>query len=79
MKTYKVALARTYVVTIHADCPDSAKAFSEFYLGHCSDLSTPKDRLDKMFSIVDIETVENDAIDIEETEIADEIENLQPY
>ena len=77
MNTYKVALARAYIVTIKAECPDRAKVYSEFYLGHCSDLSTQEDRLEREFSIVDIEAVENDAIDIEETEIEneDEIEN----
>jgi len=67
MKTYKVVLARTYIVSINAENEEQAKSFSEFYLGDCPDLSTRSDRLEKNFSFDDIELVLNDATEILET------------
>lgn len=64
MKTYKLALTRTYVVSIKAENEDRAKIFSEYYLGHFPDLSTEKDRLEKNFFIEGIEMVWNDATEI---------------
>ena len=61
MKTYKISLTRTYLVTIKAKDEDRAKRFSEYYLGDCPDYSTEKDRLRQNFSIKDIQMVYNEA------------------
>jgi len=44
MKTYKVALARTYLVSIKAETKERAKRLPEFYLGDCPDLSNKKEK-----------------------------------
>jgi len=64
MKTYKVALTRVYFVSIKAETEEQAKMFSEFYLGHCPDLSNKKEQLENNFSIEDIEMVYNEADEI---------------
>ncbi len=64
MKTYKVALTRTYLVSIKADTEEKAKRFSEFYLGDCPNLSNKKEQLEKKFSIGDVEMVYNEANEI---------------
>jgi hypothetical protein len=64
MKTYKVALTRTYLVSIKAENEVQAKRLSEFYLGDCSDHSNKKDRLEKNFIIEDIEMVYNEAEEV---------------
>jgi len=64
MKTYKVALTRTYFVSIQAENERQAKRFSEFYLGDCPDLSKEKDQIEKNFSIKEIEMVYNEADEI---------------
>ncbi len=69
MKTYKVALTRTYLVSIKAENEEQAKRLSEFYLGDCPDRSNMKDRLESKFIIDDIEMVYNEAeeiLDVEE-------------
>jgi len=64
MKTFKIALTRTYLVKIKAENEDRAKQFSEYFLGDCPDLSDEKERLEKTFSIEDIEMVYNEAYEI---------------
>jgi hypothetical protein len=64
MKTHKVALTRTYLVSIKAETEEKAKMFSEFYLGDCPDLSNKKEQLEKKFSVEDIEMVYNEAEEI---------------
>ena len=64
MKTYKVALTRTYLVSIKTKNEEQAKRFSEFYLGDCPDHSNKKDRLEKKFFIEDIDMVYNEAGEI---------------
>jgi len=64
MKTYKVALTRVYFVSIQAETEEQAKRFSEFYLGNCIDLSSEKEKLEKNFSIEEIEMVYNEANEI---------------
>jgi len=61
MKTYKIALTRTYLISIKAESEDRALRFSEYYLGNCPDLSTGKNRKEKNFSIEDMEMVYNEA------------------
>ncbi|MFQ5712630.1 MAG: hypothetical protein ACE5GU_01190 [Candidatus Scalinduaceae bacterium] len=64
MKTHKVALTRTYLVSIKAETEEKAKMFSEFYLGDCPDLSNTKEQLEKKFSVEYIEMVYNEAEEI---------------
>lgn len=64
MNNYKVALTRTYFVTIKAENIEKAKMFSEYYLGDCPDLSNEKNRIEKNFSIKRIEMVFNEANEI---------------
>jgi len=61
MKEYKVALTRTYIVTIEAESLEKAKRYSEFFLGDCPDKSLKKERIEKSFEIKDVELVFNDA------------------
>jgi hypothetical protein len=64
MKTYEVALIRTYLVSIKAEDEEKAKRFSEYYLGNCPDLSNEKEREDNKFSIEEIELSYNEANEI---------------
>ncbi len=64
MKIYKVALTRSYLVSIQAENEEQAKRFSEYYLGGCTDLSAKKDQIEKKFYIEDIEMVYNEANEI---------------
>lgn len=64
MKAYKVALTRTYIVSIEAENEEKAKLYSEYYLGNYPDLSTDKDRIEKSFKIKHLEMVCNDAYEI---------------
>ena len=64
MKNYKIALTRTYLVTIKAEDEDHAKRFSEFYLGDCPDLSNEKEQLVNNFKIEDLEMLYNEADEI---------------
>jgi len=64
MKNYKIALTRTYLVTIKAENEDKAKRFSEFYLGDCPDLSNEKEQLVNNFKIEDLEMLYNEADEI---------------
>lgn len=64
MKTYKVALTRTYFVSIKAENKDRALRFSEYYLGDCPDLSPERDQIEKNFSIKKIEMVYNEADEV---------------
>lgn len=66
MKTYKVALTRTYLIAIQAENEDRAKRFSEYYLGDCLDLSNEEEQLEKNFSIREIEMVYNEANEVVE-------------
>lgn len=69
MKTYKVALTRTYLVTINATDEEKAKRISEFFIGDCPDSSNEKDRSEFNFSIENIEMMYNEAgeiLDIED-------------
>ena len=64
MKTYKVALTRTYLVTISATDEEKAKRLSEFFIGDCPDSSNEKDRSEFNFSIENIEMTYNEADEI---------------
>ena len=64
MKTFKIGLTRTYLVTVKAENKDNAKRISEYYLGDFPDLSDENERLEKNFYIEDIEMVYNEAHEI---------------
>jgi len=64
MKTFKIALTRTYLVTIKAENKDRAKQFSEYYFGDCPNLSDEKEQKENNFSIEEIEMVYNEAHEI---------------
>lgn len=64
MKNFKVALTRTYVVSVNAESEEKAKLYSEYYLGDIQDHSTKKDRIENNFVIDDIEMVYNNATEI---------------
>lgn len=62
MLTYKIGLARTYLITIQAEDSESAKRLSETFLNDI-DLSTRADRQEYKFTIDKIELVENDVFE----------------
>jgi len=64
MKTCKVALTRTYIVSIQAENEDRAKRFSEFFLGDFPDRSSQKEREEMKFQIGELEMVYNKADEI---------------
>lgn len=64
MTTFKVALTRTYLVSIKAENEFQAKRFSEYYLGDCTDLSNEEEQIERNFSIEEIEMVYNEANEI---------------
>lgn len=64
MKTYKVALTRTYIVSIQAENEDRAKRYSEFFLGDCPDRSLEEEREEMKFKIEGLEMVYNEADEI---------------
>ena len=66
MKKYRVVLVRSFVVDIEAEYQNQALRSSEFYIGNCLDLSTPKDRERDNFKINDIEMTFNEALEAEE-------------
>jgi len=64
MKTFRIALTRTYLVTINAENEFKARLFSEYYLGNSPDLSDNKIRREKNFYIENIKMVYNEAQEI---------------
>jgi len=64
MKTFNVSLTRIFIVSIKAKNAEEAKLFAEYYIGNGHDLSKEADRLEKKFSIEDIEPVWNEASEI---------------
>ena len=63
MPTFDVFLARTYKVRIQA--PDSymAERLAEEFVGEVEDASTPEQRTENNFEILNIETTDNNAFD----------------
>ena len=70
MKTYKVALTKSYIITINADNSEDAKEFSEVFTGDISDISCEIDKKEYNFEILEIEATFNKAFDAEETEVS---------
>ena len=65
MPTYKIGLARTYLITVQAENPERAKRLSEMFIGE-SDLSMPADRQEYKFAIDEIELVDNDVFECDD-------------
>lgn len=68
MKTYRVVLTKSYVVTVKAETKEKAKRFAEFYTGDIQDISTDKDRRKSNFSIEKIDTKINESLEAEKIE-----------
>ena len=66
MKTFKVALTRTYLVEIEANDENQAKFLTEFFLSFPRDVSTEKERAGYAFRFNEIEMVTNEAFEAEE-------------
>ncbi len=62
MPSYKIGLARTYLITIQAENPESAKRLTETFVVE-SDLSTLVEQQEYKFSIDKIELEDNDAFE----------------
>lgn len=68
MPRYVVSLSRIYLVEIEAKNEDEAKEYTEFFLGDVKDLSTPKDKEEHGFNIIDIEPAINESFEVREAE-----------
>lgn len=66
MKTYKVILSKSYIVTVNSENEKQAKHIAEFYTNDIQDISTDDDRRIFNFSIEDIECGINESIESEE-------------
>ena len=62
MPAYIIGMARTYLITIEAEDPESAKKLAERFIGE-TDLSTPFDKSEYRFAIEKIELLENDVFE----------------
>lgn len=72
MKEFEVVLSRDYVVRIKAENKEKAKEYAEIFIGDPKDESTPKDREEKRFEILEISSEFNEALDCEEVEEIEE-------
>lgn len=68
MPTFDVFLARTYKVRVLAPDEFSAERLAEEFVSDVADASTPEQRADQQFQILNIETVDNSAFDAIELE-----------
>lgn len=68
MATFHVFLARTYKVRIEAPDEFAAEQLAEEFVGDVADTSTPKQRAELNFQILQIETTDNSAFDAIELE-----------
>lgn len=66
MKTYRVVLTKSYVVTVNAKTKEKAKRFAEFYTGNIQDISADEDRRKFKFSIGEIDNRINESLEAEE-------------
>jgi len=66
MKTYRVVLTKSYVVTVNAQTKEKAKRFAEFYTGDIQDISTNESRKKFDFSIEEIDSRMNESLEAEE-------------
>jgi len=68
MKEYELVLSRDYIVKIKAENKEKAKEYAEIFIGDPKDESTPEDREEKRFEILEINSEFNEALDCEEIE-----------
>lgn len=68
MPTFDVFLARTYKVRIQASDSFTAERLAEEFVGDVADASTPAQRAQENFQILEIETTDNSAFDAIELE-----------
>lgn len=66
MKEFLVTLVKSYAVKILAENATDAKRCAEFFTGDITDVSAETDRNEFNFVIEEIESVENDAVWVEE-------------
>jgi hypothetical protein len=66
MKKYKVFLNRDYIVEVSTKSKNEAKEYAEYFIAGEKDVSTLEDRKKFNFEIDNIETVVNDAFEVEE-------------
>ena len=66
MKTYQIALTKSYIVTVNAETKEKAKRCAEFYTGDVQDISTDEDRRNLNFSIEEIDSKINESLEAEE-------------
>ena len=65
MKTFRVVLTKSFLVTINAKNEQDARHLAEFYTSDIQDISTTKDRQNDRFFIEEIECTVNEAFDAE--------------
>jgi hypothetical protein len=66
MKTFRVSLTKSFLVTINAENEQDARHFAEFYTSDVKDISTDKDRQNEKFVIEEIECKINEGFEVEE-------------
>jgi hypothetical protein len=68
MPIFDVFLARTYKVRLRAPDALTAERLAEEFVGAVNDASTPQQRAEEDFQIIEIETTDNNAFDAIELE-----------
>ncbi len=66
MKTYEVALTKSYIIKIQAENELKAKEFSEFFTNDVQNISTNLDEIKYNFKIENIECKVNEAMEVNE-------------
>ncbi len=67
MKTFRVALTKTYLVKINAENETEARHCAEFFTGDIADISDETNRAEYNFNIEEIECWVNEAFEVEES------------
>ena len=66
MKTYRVELTKSYLVTVSAKTKKQARRVCEFYTNDIQDISTIENRKKEKFLIENIECTVNETFDCRE-------------
>lgn len=66
MKTYQVALTKSYLVSVSAETKEQARRACEFYTNDIQDISTIENRKKERFLIENIECTVNETFDCHE-------------
>ena len=66
MKTYRVELTKSYLVTVSAKTKKQARRISEFFTNDIQDISTIENREKEKFLIENIECTVNETFDCSE-------------